>query len=110
MKTGESRTCSPRKNNDRHPEGTEGSLFGFDRRSAWAQSRTTLAQPRITTEVSAMPNILRNAVAYRVPCITTISGARASVEAIVSRRRDPIRVWSLQEIHGAAAPAKVSVP
>jgi carbamoyl-phosphate synthase large subunit len=28
-----------------------------------------------------------------------MSGARASVEAIASRRRDPIRVWSLQEIH-----------
>ncbi len=44
--------------------------------------------------------IRRNAVTYRVPCITTMSGARASVEAIASRRRDPIRVWSLQEIHG----------
>jgi carbamoyl-phosphate synthase large subunit len=51
--------------------------------------------------------IRRNAVTYRVPCITTINGARASVEAIASRRRDPIRVWSLQEIHGAAA---VTVP
>ncbi len=43
--------------------------------------------------------IRRNAVMYRVPCITTMSGARAAVEAIASRRRDPIRVWSLQEIH-----------
>ena len=34
-----------------------------------------------------------------MPCITTMSGARAAAEAIVSRRRDPIRVWSLQEIH-----------
>jgi carbamoyl-phosphate synthase large subunit len=34
-----------------------------------------------------------------VPCITTMSGARATVEAITSRQRDPIRVWSLQEIH-----------
>jgi carbamoyl-phosphate synthase large subunit len=49
--------------------------------------------------------IRRNAVTYRVPCITTISGARAAVEAIVSRRRDPIRVWSLQEIHKAPAAA-----
>ncbi len=45
--------------------------------------------------------IRRNAVTYRVPCITTMSGARASIEAIASRRRDPIRVWSLQEIHAA---------
>src|SRR5580700_8783365 len=43
--------------------------------------------------------IRRNAVTYRVPCVTTMSGARASVEAIASRRRDPIRVWNLQEIH-----------
>jgi carbamoyl-phosphate synthase large subunit len=28
-----------------------------------------------------------------------MAGARASAEAIASRRRDPIRVWSLQEIH-----------
>ena len=33
--------------------------------------------------------IRRAAVAYRVPCITTISGAKASAEAIASRRRDP---------------------
>jgi hypothetical protein len=31
----------------------------------------------------------RSAVTYRVPCITTVSGARV---------RYPIRVWSLQEI------------
>jgi carbamoyl-phosphate synthase large subunit len=43
--------------------------------------------------------IRRVAVAYRVPLITTMSGSRAAVEAIASRRRDPIRVWSLQEIH-----------
>ncbi|HEX5431566.1 MAG TPA: carbamoyl-phosphate synthase large subunit, partial [Bryobacteraceae bacterium] len=50
--------------------------------------------------------IRRSAVTYRVPCITTMSGARAAVEAIASRRRDPIRVWSLQEIHGGPAAAK----
>ena len=47
--------------------------------------------------------IRRNAVTHRIPCITTMSGARAAVEAIASRRRDPIRVWSLQEIHARAA-------
>jgi hypothetical protein len=36
-----------------------------------------------------------------------MSGARASVEAIASRRRDPIRVWSLQEIHGSHKKAQV---
>jgi carbamoyl-phosphate synthase large subunit len=45
--------------------------------------------------------IRRNAVTYRIPCITTMSGARAAAEAIVSRRRDPIRVWSLQELHAS---------
>ena len=43
--------------------------------------------------------IRRTAVFYRVPCITTLSGAKASAEAIASKHRDPIRVWSLQEIH-----------
>jgi carbamoyl-phosphate synthase large subunit len=36
-----------------------------------------------------------------VPCITTMSGARAAAEAVASRLRDPIRVWSLQGIHQA---------
>jgi len=48
-------------------------------------------------------DIRRSAVAYRVPCITTLSGARAAAQAMVSRKRDPIRVWSLQEIHAQAA-------
>jgi carbamoyl-phosphate synthase large subunit len=52
--------------------------------------------------------IRKNAVTYRIPCITTMSGALASVEAITSRRRDPVRVWSLQEIHGAGVTAKTS--
>ena len=43
--------------------------------------------------------IRRAAIQYRVPCITTMSAARAAVQAAASRRRDPIRVWSLQEIH-----------
>ncbi len=43
--------------------------------------------------------IRRTAIAYRVPCITTMSGAKAAAEAVAARRRDPIRVWSLQEIH-----------
>jgi carbamoyl-phosphate synthase large subunit len=43
--------------------------------------------------------IRRTAILYRVPIITTISGAKAAAQAIASRKRDPIRVWSLQEIH-----------
>ena len=43
--------------------------------------------------------IRRAAVTYRVPCITTMSGARAAADGVAARLRDPIRVWSLQEIH-----------
>ncbi len=46
--------------------------------------------------------IRRTAVTWRVPILTTLSGARAAAEAVASRRRDPIRVWSLQEIHAGA--------
>ncbi len=49
--------------------------------------------------------IRRNSVTYRTPCITTMSGARATAEAVAARRRDPIRVWSLQELHAAALAA-----
>ncbi len=51
-------------------------------------------------------SIRRSAVTYRVPCITTMSGARAAADAVAARLRDPIRVWSLQEIHAAVAPQK----
>ena len=44
--------------------------------------------------------IRRSAVTYRIPCITTMSGAHAAADAVAARLRDPIRVWSLQEIHG----------
>ena len=45
--------------------------------------------------------IRRSAIQYRVPCITTMSGARAAADAVAARQRDPIRVWSLQEIHAS---------
>ncbi|MBC8164411.1 MAG: carbamoyl-phosphate synthase large subunit, partial [Bryobacteraceae bacterium] len=41
----------------------------------------------------------RAAVTHRIPCITTLSAAKAAAEAVASYQRDPIRVWSLQEIH-----------
>jgi carbamoyl-phosphate synthase large subunit len=56
---------------------------------------TTTGAPGFADE----KQIRRAAVQYRVPCITTMSGARAAVDAISARKRDPIRVWSLQEIH-----------
>jgi carbamoyl-phosphate synthase large subunit len=58
---------------------------------------TTAGAPAFQDEKA----IRRSAVTYRVPCITTMSGARAAAEAVDARRRDPIRVWSLQEIHQA---------
>ncbi len=56
---------------------------------------TTMGAPAFFDEKA----IRRTAVAYRVGCITTLSGARAAADAIAALRRDPIRVWSLQEIH-----------
>jgi carbamoyl-phosphate synthase large subunit len=43
--------------------------------------------------------IRRNSVLYRTPCITRMSGAKAAVEAVASERNNPVRVWSLQELH-----------
>ena len=63
---------------------------------------TTTGGPSFSDEKS----IRSAAITYRVPCITTMSGARAAVEAIASRKRDPIRVWSLQEIHQPAVEAE----
>jgi carbamoyl-phosphate synthase large subunit len=54
------------------------------------------------TSFSDEQAIRRSAITYRIPCITTMSGARASVQAIASRRRDPVRVWNLQEIHAGS--------
>jgi carbamoyl-phosphate synthase large subunit len=58
---------------------------------------TTTGAPAFLDEKA----IRRNAVMSRVPCITTMSGARAAADAVAARFRDPIRVWSLQEIHEA---------
>jgi carbamoyl-phosphate synthase large subunit len=58
---------------------------------------TTTGSPAFLDEKA----IRRSAVLYRVPCITTMSGAHAAADAAAARTRDPIRVWSLQEIHQA---------
>jgi carbamoyl-phosphate synthase large subunit len=55
------------------------------------------------TAFSDERTIRKTAISWRVPIITTMSGARAAAEAVTSRRNAPIRVWSLQEIHQAAA-------
>jgi carbamoyl-phosphate synthase large subunit len=46
--------------------------------------------------------IRRAATTYNVPCITTLSGAAASVNAIRSLQREKLTVRSLQEHHGVA--------
>ena len=43
--------------------------------------------------------IRRAAIQYRVPCITTMSAAKAAAEAMEAKQTTPVRVWSLQEIH-----------
>jgi len=62
---------------------------------------TTTGAPSFADEKA----IRRSAVMYRVPCITTMSGAKAAADAVAAKLRDPIRVWSLQEIHAAEAGA-----
>jgi carbamoyl-phosphate synthase large subunit len=49
--------------------------------------------------------IRRAALQYNVPCVTTMTGAQAVVEAISSRRDDTnISVHSLQELHALSSP------
>ena len=49
--------------------------------------------------------IRRAALQYSVPCVTTMTGAQAIVEAITSSGADEVVVRSLQEMHAAAATA-----
>jgi carbamoyl-phosphate synthase large subunit len=44
-------------------------------------------------------SIRRAAVTHRVPCITTLSGAKAAASGIAALRERAARVWSLQELH-----------
>ncbi|HYE14954.1 MAG TPA: ATP-grasp domain-containing protein, partial [Pyrinomonadaceae bacterium] len=48
--------------------------------------------------------IRRAALQFNVPCVTTMTGAHAAVEAIASRERAASSVITLQELHGAAEP------
>jgi len=43
--------------------------------------------------------IRRTSIQYLVPCITTLSGARAAASAIQALQREPLTVRSLQEYH-----------
>ena len=43
--------------------------------------------------------IRRAAMRYRIPCLTTLSAARAAAEGIAARREHPARVESLQRLH-----------
>jgi carbamoyl-phosphate synthase large subunit len=47
--------------------------------------------------------IRRTSIQYLVPCITTLSGARAAANAIEVIQRESLTVCSLQEYHGTAA-------
>ena len=47
--------------------------------------------------------IRRAALQFNVPCVTTMTGAQAVVEAIASRKEsETFQVYSLQELHAAA--------
>ncbi|MDQ3667318.1 MAG: carbamoyl-phosphate synthase large subunit [Acidobacteriota bacterium] len=51
-------------------------------------------------------SIRRAALQYNVPCVTTMTGAQAIVEALGAFGGDePLRVRSLQELHAVGAPA-----
>ena len=51
--------------------------------------------------------IRRAALQYNVPCVTTMTGAQALVEALASRSQaDEIRVHPLQELHAVSAGAR----
>ncbi len=48
--------------------------------------------------------IRRAALQYNVPCVTTMTGAQALVEAIGTRLQgNPVSIYSLQELHEASA-------
>jgi hypothetical protein len=43
---------------------------------------------------------------YNVPCVTTMTGAQALVEALSSRAdRSQVNVYALQELHAVSASA-----
>jgi carbamoyl-phosphate synthase large subunit len=54
--------------------------------------------------------IRRAALQYNVPCVTTMTGAQALVEAIAAREREPVTVRSLQELHEAGPEPTVRGP
>jgi len=68
-------------------------------------SVVTPALLQIAKDQNRSRDIRRSAITYRVPCITTLSGARAAADAVAAKLRDPIRVWSLQEIHASKVDA-----
>jgi carbamoyl-phosphate synthase large subunit len=51
--------------------------------------------------------IRQTALRYDIPCITTLSGARAAVEGIAAMRRDGLDARSLQDLHRALAAGEV---
>ena len=52
--------------------------------------------------------IRRAALQFNVPCVTTMTGAQAVVEAIAARRSSALSVVTLQELHEASGAARRS--
>ncbi|HZI18020.1 MAG TPA: carbamoyl-phosphate synthase large subunit [Pyrinomonadaceae bacterium] len=50
--------------------------------------------------------IRRAALQHNVPCVTTMTGARAVVEAIAARSRSALSVYALQDLHTPARDAE----
>ena len=51
--------------------------------------------------------IRRAALQYNVPCVTTMTGAHALIEALSWRRVEKeIDVWALQDLHAVGASAR----
>jgi len=53
--------------------------------------------------------IRRASTQHAVPCITTLSGGAASVNAIRALQREKLTVRSLQEYHGTLRPAPARI-
>jgi carbamoyl-phosphate synthase large subunit len=49
-------------------------------------------------------HIRKAAVAYKVPCLTTLSAARAAAAGVADARTHPLEVRALQDLHPAAPP------
>jgi|GEM_PF-5345883 len=60
-----------------------------------------LQPEKASSRFRSLPN--RFAIQYSVPCVTTLTGAIATVAAIRALREEELQVRSLQDYHAQAA-------